>query len=76
MAHLNRKIGIPSFDDWQDRKTGDLTGLGVRPAMGRRWRVRGDRAFQGGGCCCALNENYCKGGRAFGLAASWRTSRW
>ncbi len=76
MAHLNRKMGIPSFD--LTGKTAIITGgtqglgfgmacalaaYGCNVVITARTKSKVDDAVED------LNENYCKGGRALGIAA-------
>ena len=76
MAHLNRKIGIPSFDMTGKTAiiTGGTQGLGfgmacALAAYGANVVITARTASKVEDAVADLNENYCKGGRAFGIPA-------
>ena len=76
MAHLNRKIGIPSFDMTGKTAiiTGGTQGLGfgmacALAAYGANVVITARTAAKVEDAVADLNENYCKGGRAFGIPA-------
>ena len=76
MAHLNRKIGIPSFDLTGKTAiiTGGTQGLGfgmacALAAYGANVVITARTASKVEDAVADLNENYCKGGRAFGIPA-------
>ena len=76
MAHLNRKIGIPSFDMTGKTAiiTGGTQGLGfgmacALAAYGANVVITARTARKVEDAVADLNENYCKGGRAFGIPA-------
>lgn len=76
MAHLNRKIGIPSFDLTGKTAiiTGGTQGLGfgiacALVAYGANVVITARTASKVEDAVADLNENYCKGGRAFGIPA-------
>ena len=86
MAHLNRTIGVPSFDLTGKTAiiTGGTQGLGfgiacALAAYGANVVITARTASKVEDAVAELNENYCKGGRASVsplTPASWRTSRW
>ena len=76
MAHLNRKIGIPSFDLTGKTAivTGGTQGLGfgiacALAAYGANVVITARTASKVEDAVADLNENYCKGGRAYGIPA-------
>ena len=76
MAHLNRKMGIPSFDLTGKTAiiTGGTQGLGfgmacALAAYGCNVVITARTASKVEDAVADLNENYCKGGRAYGIAA-------
>ena len=76
MAHLNRKIGIPSFDLTGKTAiiTGGTQGLGfgmacALAAYGCNVVITARTASKVEDAAADLNENYCKGGRALGIPA-------
>ncbi len=76
MAHLNRKMGIPSFDLTGKTAiiTGGTQGLGfgmacALAAYGCNVVITARTESKVVDAVDDLNENYCKGGRAFGIAA-------
>ena len=76
MAHLNRKMGIPSFDLTGKTAiiTGGTQGLGfgmacALAAYGANVVITARTASKVEDAAADLNENYCKGGKALGIAA-------
>ena len=76
MAHLNRKIDIPSFDLTGKTAiiTGGTQGLGfgmacALAAYGCNVVITARTASKVEDAVAVLNENYCKGGRALGIPA-------
>ncbi len=76
MAHLNRKMGIPSFDLTGKTAiiTGGTQGLGfgmacALAAYGCNVVITARTESKVVDAVEDLNENYCQGGRAFGIAA-------
>ena len=76
MAHLNRKMGIPSFDLTGKTAiiTGGTQGLGfgmacALAAYGANVVITARTAAKVEDAAADLNENYCKGGRALGIPA-------
>lgn len=76
MAHLNRKMGIPSFDMTGKTAiiTGGTQGLGfgmacALAAYGCNVVITARTESKVVDAVDDLNENYCKGGRALGIAA-------
>ncbi len=76
MAHLNRKMGIPSFDMTGKTAiiTGGTQGLGfgmacALAAYGANVVITARTASKVEDAAADLNENYCKGGRAIGIPA-------
>jgi 3-oxoacyl-[acyl-carrier protein] reductase len=76
MAHLNRKISIPSFDLTGKTAiiTGGTQGLGfgiacALAAYGANVVITARTAAKVEDAAADLNENYCKGGRALGIPA-------
>ena len=76
MAHMNRKIGIPSFDMTGKTAiiTGGTQGLGfgiacALAAYGANVVITARTVAKVEDAAADLNENYCKGGRALGIPA-------
>lgn len=76
MAHMNRKIGIPSFDMTGKTAiiTGGTQGLGfgiacALAAYGANVVITARTAAKVEDAAADLNENYCKGGKALGIPA-------